>query len=266
MGDRAIRATGTATVSFGLVSVACKIYSAIQDGGKDPVKFNLLHKGCGSRLSQQYVCQKDGQVVSRDQMDKGFEYTKDSYVSFSAAELKSLEEKSSYTIDIEEFIPLEKIDTLYMDKPYFLGPDKGAARAYSLLAEAMRQSGRAAVAHYASRGKAYMVMLRAVTAGIIMQQLRYEDEVRSFKDVPLDPVESKDAEVALALQLVSTLAKPDFDPSKYKDDVKDRIQKAIQDKIEGKAITVQDEAPKTQIVDIMAALQASLGMVAQKSA
>jgi DNA end-binding protein Ku len=265
MSDKAIRATGSATVSFGLVSVACKIYSAIQDGGKDPVKFNLLHKGCGSRLNQQYVCQKDGQVVSRDNMDKGFEYTKDTYVSFSTAELKALEEKSTYTIDIEEFIPLEKIDTLYMDKPYFLGPDKGAARAYSLLGEAMRRSGRAAVAHYASRGKSYCVMLRAVPQGIIMQQLRYQDEVRSFKDVPLDPVEPKDAEVALALQLVGTLAKADFDPSKYKDDVKGRIQKAIQDKIDGKEITVQDEPAKAQIVDIMAALQASLGLV-QKQA
>lgn len=266
MGEKAIRATGTATVSFGLVSVVCKIYSAIQDGGKDPVKFNLLHKGCGSRLNQQYVCQKDGSVVSRDNMDKGFEYAKDQYAVFSASELKALEEKSTYSIDIEEFIPLEKIDTLYFDKPYFLGPDKGAARAYSLLAEAMRRSGRAAIAHYASRGKSYCVMLRAAKDGIIMQQLRYQDEVRSFKDVPLDPVDPKDAEVALALQLVGTLAKADFDPSKYKDDVKDRIQKAVQDKIEGKEISVPEEKPKDQIVDIMAALQASLGLVAQPTA
>lgn len=261
MGDRALRGTGSATVSFGLVSVACKIYSAIQDGGKDPVKFNLLHKGCGSRLKQQYICLKDNQVVDSDHMDKGFEYAKDTYISFSKPELKALEEKSTYTIDIEEFIPLEKIDTLFMDKPYFLAPDKGGSRAYSLLAEGLRQSKRAAIAHYASRGKAYVVMLRAVKDGIIMQQLRYEDEVRSFKDVPLDPVDTKDAEVALALQLIGTLAKPDFDPSKYKDDVKERIQKAIQDKIDGKEITVQEEAPKTQTIDILAALQASLGMV-----
>lgn len=267
MSEKSVRSTGSATVSFGLVSVACKIYSATQDGGNDKVSFNLLHKGCGSRLNQQYVCQKDGQVVSRDNMDKGYEFTKDQYVSFSAAELKALEEKSTYSIDIEEFIPLEKIDTLYFDKPYFLAPDKGAARAYGLLSEAMRQSGRAAVAHYASRGKSYCVMLRAVAQGIIMQQLRYQDEVRSFKDIPLDPVVPKDAEIALALQLVGTLAKPDFDPSKYKDDVKERIQKAIQDKIEGKEITVPVEAPKAQIVDIMAALQASLGMApAQKQA
>lgn len=266
MGDKAIRATGSATVSFGLVSVACKIYGATQEGGNDKVSFNLLHKGCGSRLEQQYVCKKDGQVVSRDSMDKGYEFAKDQYVSFSASELKALEEKSTYTIDIEEFIPLEKIDSLYMDKPYFLGPDKGAARAYSLLAEAMRRSGRAAVAHYASRGKAYIVMLRAVKEGIIMQQLRYSDEVRSFKDVPLDSVDPKDAEIALALQLVNTLAKPEFDPSKYKDDVKERIQKAVEDKIAGKEITVPADEPKAQIVDIMAALQASLGMAAPNKA
>lgn len=265
MGDKAIRATGTATVSFGLVSVACKIYAATQDGGNDKVSFNLLHKGCGSRLEQQYVCKKDRQVVSRDQMDKGYEFAKDQYVSFSASELKALEEKSTYTIDIEEFIPLDKIDTLYFDKPYFLGPDKGASRAYALLAEAMRRSGRAAIAHYASRGKSYIVMLRAVKDGMIMQQLRYADEVRSFKDVPLDPVDPKDAEVALALQLVSTLAKPEFEPNKYKDDVQERLRKAVEDKIAGKEISVQEEAPKPQMVDIMAALQASLGM-AQKQA
>ncbi len=258
MGDKALRSTGSATISFGLVSVACKIYSAIQESA---VSCNLLHKGCGSRLSQQYVCQKDGKVVPRDQMDKGFEYAKDTYVAFSAAELKALEEKSTYTIDIEEFIPLERIDPIFFDKPYFLGPDKGAARAYSLLAEAMRQSGRAAIAHYASRGKSYIVMLRAVANGIIMQQLHYADEVRSMKDVPLDPVEPKDAEVALALQLVSTLARPSFDPSKYKDDVKDRIQKAIQDKIDGKEIAVQEAPAAPQIVDVMAALQASLAMM-----
>lgn len=266
MGDKALRATGSATVSFGLVSVACKIYSAIQEGGKNPVKFNYLHKGCGSRLSQQYVCLRDGNVVERADMDKGYEYTKDAYVSFSTAEIKALEEKSTYTIDIEEFIPLDKIDTLYMDKPYFLGPDKGAARAYSLLAEAMRRSGRAAIAYYASRGKSYVVMLRAVKDGIIMQQLRYEDEVRSFKDVPLDPVEPKDAEIGLALQLVGTLAKPDFEPGKYKDDVKERMQKAVEDKIAGKQITVQEEAPKAPMIDILAALQASLGMSAPQKA
>jgi len=260
MGDKAIRATGTATVSFGLVSVACKIYAATQDGGDDKISFNLLHKGCNSRLEQQYVCKHDRKVVPRDQMDKGYEYAKNQYAVFSAAELKALEEKSTYTIDIEEFIPLEKIDTLYFDKPYFLGPDKGAARAYGLLAEAMRQSGRAAIAHYAARGKSYIVMIRAVKDGMIMQQLRYADEVRSFKDVPLDPVVPKDAEVALALQLVSTLAKPEFDPSKYKDEVQERLRKAVQDKIAGKEISVPEEKSKDQIVDIMAALQASLGM------
>lgn len=263
--EKSARSMGSATVSFGLVSVACKIYAATQDGGRSPISFNLLHKGCGSRLKQQYVCLKDGQVVERDQMDKGYEYAKDTYVAFSASELKSLEEKSTYTIDIEEFVPIEKIDPMYFEKPYFLGPDKGAARAYSLLAEAMRQSGRAALAHYATRGKSYIVALRPVANGIVMQQLRYADEVRSMKNIPLDPVQPKDGEIALALQLVNTLAKPDFDPSKFKDDVKERIQKAIDDKIAGKEITVQDEPPKAQIVDIMAALQASLGM-AQKQA
>lgn len=263
MSDKSARSIGSATISFGLVSAACKIYSAVREGGENPISFNLLHRSCGSRLKQQYICINENVVVERDQMDKGFEYSKDTYVKFSADELKSLEEKSTYTIDIESFVPLHKIDPVYFDKPYFLGPDKGAAKAYSLLAEAMKRTERAGIAHYSARGKAYIVCLRAVGNGIVMNYLRYADEVKSMKDIPLDPVEPKEAEVALALQLVATLATPDFDPSKYRDDVKDRIAKAIQEKIDGKEITIQASPVAPQIVDIMEALRASLGL-AQK--
>ena len=260
MSEKAARSIGSATISFGLVSVACKIYSATKDNS---LSFNLLHKGCGSRLSQQYICQKEGCVVPRADMIKGFEVAKDQYIQFTAEELKSLEEKSTYTIEITEFVPIAKVDPIFFDKPYFLGPDKGGNKAYSLLAEALRRSEKAALARYAARGKQYIVLLRPVADGMIMQTLLYSDEVRTIKDVPLDPVAIKDAELMLALQLVSTLACPDFTPEKYKDEVRERVEAAIQAKIDGKEVTVSNPDPAPQIVDIMEALKASLGMAAQ---
>lgn len=264
MSEKAIRSIGSATISFGMVSIPTKIYSATQS--TNAISFNLLHKGCGSRLKQQYICAQEGTVVEREQMVKGYEFAKGQFVQFTAEEIKSLEEKSSYSIDITEFVPVSKVDPIYFDKAYFLAPDRGAAKAYSLLTEAMTRSNQAAIAHYASRGKSYIVMLRSVNSGIVMQTLLYSDEVRSIKDVPLDPQETKDAELFLALKLVESLACPDFDPTKYRDDVRERMEKAIEDKIAGKEITVPAPEATPHIVDLMAALKASLGKAEEKRA
>lgn len=260
MGDKAMRSTGTAVVSFGMVSVPIKIYSATETSSS--ISFNLLHKGCGSRLKQHYTCIDEGTIVERVDMEKGYEFTKGAYVTFTAEELKSLEEKSTHTIDIVEFVPTDKIDPVYFDKAYFLAPDKGGGKAYSLLAAALQESGRAAIAHYSARGKAYIVMLRPCENGIAMQTLLYDTEVRSIKDVGLEPMPIKDAEKALALQLVDSLCVETFDPSKFKDDVQERIQKAIDEKVAGKPMTIPVQEPVNQMVDIMAALQASLAAAA----
>ena len=161
------RSIGTATISFGLVSVPVSIYSASES--KASVSFNMLHKKCGSRLKQQYICPKDNnEVVTRDDTVKGYEYAKDQYVVLTAEELKALEEKATSTIDVLEFVPLATVDREYMDKVYYLGPDKGGDRAYRLLAAALKETGRAALGQYAARGQQHLVLLRPRNGVLVM--------------------------------------------------------------------------------------------------
>jgi len=246
------------TISFGLVSIPVKLYSATQASAA--ISFNLLHAKCGGRLKQQYICPRDdNMIVERDQMVKGYEFAKDRYVTFTPEELKALEEKSTQQIEIAEFVPSDKIDPVYFDKPYYLGPEKGADRAYRLLAEAMRKSGRVALARYAARGKQYLVQIRPLPeGGLVMQQLLYKDEVRPISEVELPEGEVKPAELALAEQIISQISSEEFRPEKYKDDVRERIQEQIQRKVEGQEIQIEPEKPQTKIIDLMEALKASL--------
>jgi DNA end-binding protein Ku len=255
-----------ATISFGLVSIPVRLYPATQS--KAGVSFNLLHKKCGSRLKQQYVCPRDGEQVSRDDMVKGYEFSKDQYVTFTPDELKSLEEKATQSIDIDAFVPLSAIDPIYFERPYYLGPEKGGDKAYLLLAEAMRETGRAALARYAARGKQYLVMLRPANDGraLILQELLYADEVRPMSEVPLPDGEARDAELKLAKQLIDQIASETFEPSKYHDEVRERIQADIERKVQGHDISESAPAPEpARIIDLMAALKASLGKGAGKA-
>jgi DNA end-binding protein Ku len=250
---------GSATVSFGLVSIPTKLYSATESAAT--ISFNLLHKECGSRLKQQYLCAKDGVVVDRADMVKGYEFAKDQYVQFTPDELKELEEKATQTIEITEFVPEEKVDPVYYDKAYYLGPDKGGEKAYRLLAQAMKRSGRVALAKYAARGKMYLVMVRPGDDDrLVMQQLHYSDEIRSAKDVPVPDLEVREQELKLALQLIDQIARETFDPGQYHDEVRERIQEQIERKVSGQEISIAPtEAPKAQIIDLMEALKASIG-------
>ena len=251
-------ALGSATVSFGLVSIPTKIYSATQ--ATNDVSFHMLHDKCNSRLKQQYICPIDNEVVTRDRMVKGYEYEKDHYVTFTSDELKAFDEKSTQSIEITEFLPQEQVDAVYYAKAYFLGADKGGDKAYRLLCEAMRRTKRVALARYAARGKQYLVMLRPVEDGLVMQELHYADEVRSIKEVPRAEGDVKEHELKLALQLIDQITTKTFKPEKYKDDVKERRLEAIQEKLAGKEIVATPlEAPKAQIIDLMEALKASLG-------
>ena len=254
------RAIAGATISFGLVSIPVKLFAATQASAS--VSFNLLHKKCSTRLKQQYICPTDNEIVSRDDMVKGYEFAKDQYVTFTPEELKSLEEKATGSIDIAEFVPLAAIDPVYFDRPYYLGPEKGGDKAYLLLAEAMRESGRAALARYAARGKQYLVMLRPSTDGraLVLQQLLYADEVRSLADVPLPDGEVREPELKLAKQLIDQIARETFDPTQYRDEVRDRIQADIERKVQGQDITEAEPAAEpARVIDLMAALKASLG-------
>ncbi len=248
---------GSATLSFGLVSVPIKMFSTGESSAA--ISFNWLHKKDGARLKQQYVCSKDGDKVEKDEMVKGYEFTKGQYVIFKPEELKALEEKSTNTIEITEFVPADQVDRKVVEKSYFLGPDKGGDRAYRLLAEALKQTQRVAVGQYAARGKQYLISVRPEANGLVMEQLRYANEIRAIADVPIPKIEVKKPELQLAVQLVEQAASETFQPDKYEDNVRKRVLEQIQRKVEGKEITEEPaEAPKTQIIDLMEALKASL--------
>jgi DNA end-binding protein Ku len=253
----AARSIASLTVSCGLVSIPVKLYSATESS--KAISFNLLHKGCGSRLKQQYVCLKEEVVVPRDDMVKGYEFAKDQYVLFSAEELKALEETGTHMAEITEFVPVESIDPVYFDKAYYLAPDKGGAKPYALLARALAESGRCALGRWAARGKQYIVMIRPVQQGLVMQQLLYAGEVRSIQEIEIPQTEVKDVELKLAKQLIEAQAADAFDPAAYADEVAKRIEAAIQKKVEGQEISMS-EAPEGggQVIDLMEALRASL--------
>src|SRR5437867_242772 len=206
----AARSIASLTISFGMVSIPVKLYSATE--ASKAISFNLLHKTCGSRLKQQYLCIKEEIPVAREEMVKGYEFAKDQYVMFTPEELKALEETGTHTADITEFVPVESIDPVYFDKAYYLGPDKGGAKPYALLAKALRESDRCALGRWAARGKQYIVMIRPVDDGLIMQQLLYAEEVRSINYIEMAPTEVKPAELKLAQQLIEAQATEKFDP------------------------------------------------------
>jgi len=260
----AARSIASLLVSFGMVSIPVKLYAATQ--ATAGISFNLLHRACGSRLRQQYMCIKEDVVVERADMVKGYEFAKDQYVTFTPEELTALGEKATQTVEIDEFVPAESIDPIYYDKAYFLGPDKGGAKPYALLAESMRQSKQTAVGRYAARGKQYIVQLRPVAGGLVMQQLLYAPEVRSIADVDIPEAPVRDAELTLARQLISQISSPTFDPTKYEDEVKQRIETAIEKKLEGQEIAISPSVPETggQVIDLMEALKASLAKTTAK--
>jgi DNA end-binding protein Ku len=254
----AARSIGSLTVSFGLVAIPVKLYSATQSG--NAISFNLLHNKDGSRLRQQYICQKEGVVVERDEMVKGFEFAKDQYVRFTPEEIKALEEVGTHSVDISEFVPIASIDPVFFDKTYYLAPDKGAGKPYALLVEALRQSGRCGVGRWAARGKGYIVILRPIGDVLAMQQLHYAADVKSAREVEVPKTEVRPQELKLAQQLIDQQTSPQYEPEAYKDEVRGRIEAAIQKKVEGHEISVSEEAPRAEgkVIDLMEALRASL--------
>src|SRR5262247_3224435 len=255
----AARSIGSLTVSFGLVAIPVKLYSATQPAGT--ISFNLLHKSDGSRLKQQYICIKEEVVVPREDIVKGYEFAKDQYVIFTPEELKALEEAGTHAVEVTEFVPIESIDPVYFDKAYYLAPDKGGAKPYALFTKALRETGRCALGRWAARGKQYIVMLRPVEDGLVMQQLLYAAEVRPIGELEIPKTEVRDAELKLARQLIEQQASTAFDPAAYTDEVKARIEAAVQKKVEGQEIALAEEAPSpggAQVIDLMEALRASL--------
>jgi DNA end-binding protein Ku len=253
----AARSIASLTISFGLVSIPVKLFSATE--ASRAISFNLLHKACGSRLRQQYFCVKEEVPVAREDMVKGYEFAKDQYVIFTPEELKALEEAGTHTAEIAEFVPLESVDPVFFDKAYYLAPDKGGNKPYALLARALKESGRCAVGRWAARGKQYIVMIRPLDGGLVMQQLLYAGEVRSIKDIDIPETEVKDAELKLAQQLIEQQASDTFNAGSYTDEVRARIEAAVQKKVEGQEVTMAEAPqPSGQVIDLMEALRASL--------
>jgi len=254
----AAHSIGSATVSFGLVSVPVQLFAAGES--KASVSFNMLHKKDGARLKQQYLCTKDGEKVERSDMIKGYEFQKGQYVTFTPDELKALEERGTGAIEIKEFLPAQQVDRIWLDRTYYLGADKGGARAYKLLAEALEKSERVAIGQYAARGKQYLILIRPLEGRLVMEQLRYADEIRSIAEIPVPETDVKDQELQLAIKVIDQGATDEFQPEKYKDTVRDRMMEQIERKVEGKQITEEpEEAPKAKVLDLMQALKQSLG-------
>jgi len=251
------RAFASAQISFGLVSIPVRLFTATEASEK--ISFNMLHGECGSRIQQQLYCPKDERTIERTETIKGYEFSRGQYVTFSEDELKALEEKSTQTIDISEFLPRETIDPIYFAKANYIAPDKGGARAYTLLSKALEQTGRWALAKYAARGKQYLVILRPLGKGLVMQQLYYPNEIRSMDELDLGDAVIKDNELKMAVQLAEMGAADEFHPENYRDEVAERIKAQIQQKIEGgEEITAEAEQPRAQVIDLMEALKASL--------
>ena len=251
------RAIATGQIAFGLVSIPVKLFSAAESSER--VSFNMLHGECGSRIQQKLFCPKDERTIERTEVVKGYEFSKGQYVLFNDEELKALEEKSTQQIDITEFVKSDLIDPIYFDKPYYLGPDKGGSRAYALLARALEETGRWAVAKYAARGKGYLVVIRPLGNGLVMQQLYYPNEIRSIDEIDLGDGEIRENELKMAVQLAEMSASDEFHPENYRDEVRDRIRGLIEKKIEGQEITETAEEPQAQVIDLMEALRRSLG-------
>jgi DNA end-binding protein Ku len=254
----AARSIASLTVSFGLVAIPVKLYSATRSSGS--IHFNMLHKKDGSRLKQQYVCLKEGVVVEREDIVKGYEFAKDQYVMFTPEEIKTLEEAGTRSIDVQEFVPLASVDPVYFNNTYYLAPDKGGAKPYTLFAMALRESKRCAVGRWATRGREYVVILRPVGNALALHQLHFAPEVLPISELEIEETKVRDAELKLAQQLVEQQTADRFDPTAYTDEVKARIEAAIQRKVEGEQITLAEAPPSAEgkVIDLMEALRASL--------
>ena len=253
----AARAISSGTISFGLVSIPIKLYTAASSGG---VAFNFLHNRCGSRMKQQQFCPVCEEVVQRSDLVRGYEFAKNQYVRFENDELKALEEETSKVIELEEFVPLEKVDPVYFEKTYYLGPDKGGEKAYRLLADAMTESNRVGLAKYVMRGKEALVLIRAVQGGLMLHTMYYADEVRDFDEIDRgQTVQLRDGELDLALRLIDELVSKEFHPENYHDRYTARVLALVEQKVEGKEVTaLEPQARQSQVVDLMEALKASL--------
>jgi len=249
-------------ISFGLVNVPVKLYSAVS---KKTVRFNQLNAETGNRIQQKRVDPETGEEVGYDQIVKGYELTKDRYVVITPDELESLDPEKTRTVDIEDFVDLDEIDPVYYDHPYYLVPDKGATKAYGLLLGAMKQANKVAIARVVLRSKEQLVAIRPSGDVLMMETMLFHDEVVPSHDIEDLPegkeLKATDRELKMAQQLIDSLSS-EFDPTSYRDEYREKVLELIEMKASGQEIAVQPEAPEpAKVPDLMAALEASLAAV-----
>jgi DNA end-binding protein Ku len=254
----AARSIETLTIAFGLVAIPVKLYSATVSSER--LRFHLLHEKDGSRLKQQYLCLAEQEVVGREEIVKGYEFAKDQYVMFTPKELRALEEAGTHSVDVTQFVPLAAVDPVYFERTYYLAPDQGGAKPFTLFVTALRESGRCAVGRWASHGRDHIVILRPIGNALALHQLHFAPEVQSVDSLGVESAKVRDGELKLARQLIEQQSAESFDPAAYPDVVKARVEEAIQRKLAGKQFTVTETTPKAggNVVDLMAALKASL--------
>jgi DNA end-binding protein Ku len=257
------RSIGSGAISFGLVSIPVKLYLA---ASSEAPSFNLLHARCGNRIRQQRFCPACNTVVEREDLIRGYEVSKDQYIQVTDEELKALEGEASEEIEIAEFVPLEKVDPIYFERSYYLGPDRGGEKAYRLLADTMAQVGKVALAKFVLRGKENLVIVRSARNGLVLHTMYFADEVRNFDEIAKgESAKISEAESQLAVRLIEELSTGDFEPDKYEDEYSQRVLDLVDKKAEGQKITLaKPQARRGQVIDLMAALKESLGKKAPK--
>ena len=255
----AVRPIANLTISFGLVAIPVSMYSAIVTSER--IAFHLLRKSDGSRVKEQYVAVNDGKLVKRTDMVKGYEFAKDKHVTFTADELKALEDATSPTLQIAQFVPLESVDPLYFMATYYLLPDQSGEKPYALLSTALSQEHQCAVGKWTSRGKEHIIIIRPIQAGLALHQLHFKAEVRDLKDLGYRATQVSESEVKLARQLIHQLSAKQFDPNEFVDEHHARVQAEIKKKLQGKKMSfdnVPAVAPRSNVINLMEALKASL--------
>lgn len=254
----ALRPLRSATISFGLVAIPVKFYTATR---QEDISFNLIHESCGSRVNRKYWCPEHEEIVEYDELVRGYQIRKGKYVIFTDPELEALESDDDRALDITEFLDLDQIDPLFFERAYFLGPAAGGNKTYKLLATAMKKQNKVALARWVSSNRENLVILRPFEDGIILHTMYYADEVRDFTQLELDSSPVKDKEIKLAEMLIDELTEKKFDPLKYKDEYRSRLMERIEAKSKGEDIIVQkeeEEGEGGEVVDIMEALRRSL--------
>jgi DNA end-binding protein Ku len=259
------RAIWSGSISFGLLNVPVKLYSAVS---KQTVRFRELREGDGSRVKHKRVAESDGKEVPYEKIVKGYEYAPDEYVVLTKDELAELEPQRSRTIEIQDFVDLDDIDPIYFEQPYYLGPDTGAERAYALLVQAMKDARKVAVARFVLRNKEHLAAIRPMEDVLTLTTMRFHDEVTSPSELDGDvfeeskPKKPDQRELDMAKQLIESLTS-DFKPTDYRDEYREELLDLLERKAEGKeVVSAPSEEPKpTKAPDLMAALEESLAAV-----